>query len=137
MILTLKRLAFLDDCTLGVLSIGNIPFCFTVERPWLNNKPNVSCIPAASYPVKWVITKTAGNRNGYGLGVENVDGRKLIRIHVANTADEVQGCIGVGLQRHDFTRGRGVSQSRAALSALMDMMDDKEAILHVHNPGGM
>jgi hypothetical protein len=136
MILTLNRLAFLHNCTLGVLSVYDVPFCFTVERPWLNNEPNVSCIPAASYPIKWVATQTAGNRNGRGLGVENVPDRSLIRIHVANTADEVKGCIGVGLQRHDFTRGRGVSQSRAALSSLMDILEGREAILHIHNPGG-
>jgi len=137
MILTLKRLAFLDDCTLGVLSIGNVPFCFTVERPWLNNKPYVSCIPAASYPVKWVSTETAGNRNGRGLGVENVDGRTLIRIHVANYAHEVAGCIGVGLQRWDFRGKRGVGPSTPALEELMDRLEGKEAILHIHNPGGM
>jgi hypothetical protein len=136
MILTLRRLALEHDCTLGVLLVDGIPFCFTVERPWLNNAPNISCIPAASYPVKWVMTQTAGNRNGRGLGVENVPERNLIRIHVANTADEVKGCIGLGLQRHDFTRGRGVSQSRAALSALMDILEGKETILHIHNPGG-
>jgi len=134
MILRLQRLAMLDQCTLGVLSIGNVPFCFTVERPWLNNAPNISCIPAASYPVKWVVTGTSGNRNGRGLGVENVPDRTLIRIHVANVADEVQGCIGVGLQRHDFRRGQGVSQSRAALSKLMDIMEGQEAILHIFNP---
>lgn len=136
MTLTLQRLVFLSDCTLGVLSVDDIPFCFTVERPWLNNTPNISCIPAASYPVKWIMTQTAGNRNGRGLGVENVDGRTLIRIHVANTAGDVQGCIGVGMQRSDFMEGRGVGQSRTALKALMDMMEDKEAILHIHNPGG-
>jgi hypothetical protein len=134
MILRLQRLALLEDCTLGVLSIGNAPYCFTVERPWLNNAPNKSCIPAASYPVKWVVTETAGNRNGRGLGVENVPDRTLIRIHVANVAEEVQGCIGVGLQRHDFRRGKGVSQSRAALSRLMDILEGQEAILHVFNP---
>jgi hypothetical protein len=134
MTLKLQRLVFLPDCTLGVLSVHDIPFCFTVERPWLDNKPNESCIPAASYPVKWVNTQTAGNRHGRGLGVENVKDRKLIRIHVANTADEVKGCIGVGLQRHDFKRGRGVSQSRPALSALMDMLEGQEAILHINNP---
>jgi hypothetical protein len=136
MILTLKRLAFLDDCTLGVLSIGNIPFCFTVERPWLNNIPNESCIPAASYPLKWVATNTAGNRKGRGLGVENVDGRSLIRIHVANTADEVKGCIGVGMERADFPEGKGVGNSKRALRKLMDRLEGKEAILHVHNPRG-
>jgi hypothetical protein len=136
MILTLQRLVLLSNCTLGVLSINNIPFCFTVERPWLNNAPYISCIPAASYPVKWVTTETSGNRNGRGLGVENVPERTLIRIHVANTADEIQGCIGIGFQRHDFKRGMGVSQSRPALSALMDKLEGMEAILHIYNPGG-
>jgi hypothetical protein len=136
MILTLHRIALLEECTLGILTIEDKFFCFTVERPWLNNAPYISCIPAASYPVKWVVTGTAGNRNGRGLGVENVKNRSLIRIHIANTANEVEGCIGVGMKRHDFRDGRGVSQSKVALSALMDILEGKEAILHINNPGG-
>lgn len=134
MVLTLHRIVLLDECTLGVLAIDKIPFCFTIEKPWKNNAPGASCIPSGIYPVKWVMTQTAGNRNGRGLGVEDVPGRNLIRIHVANTASEVQGCIGVGLKRHDFKHGYGVSESRAALSALMDRLEGKEAILHVLNP---
>lgn len=135
MILKLQRLVLLPDCALGVLSLDDIPYFYTVERPWLNNAPNISCIPAASYPVKWVITETSGNRNGRGLGVENVEHRSLIRIHVANTASEVQGCIGVGMERVDFPEGKGVGNSRRALRKLMDKFEGKEeSILHVFNP---
>jgi hypothetical protein len=134
MILTLQRLVLLPDCVLGALSIDDIPFCFTVERPWLNNARGISCIPAASYPVKWVTTQTAGNRSGRGLGVENVPDRKLIRIHVANYASQVEGCIGVGMERADFPQGRGVGNSGRALRKLMDRLEGKEAILHVYNP---
>jgi hypothetical protein len=106
----------------------------TVERPWKNNEPNVSCIPAGYYPVKWVITQTAGNMNGYGIGLEGVPDRSLIRIHAGNTADDLRGCIAPGMQFHEFGINRGVSQSRAALHELMRLMKQTEGTLQIDNP---
>lgn len=132
--LRLQRLALHDDCTLGALSIGNTPWFFTVERPWLNNAPYVSCIPADMYPWKWVDTGTAGNRNGRGIGILDVPDRDLIRVHVANYASQVQGCVGVGLQRHDFAQGRGVGASGPALDRLMDMLEGEHGMITILNP---
>lgn len=67
----------------------------TIERPWLDNEPFVSCIPGGTYLVKkyssesfpdvWEITK--------------VPGRSKILIHIANYWHDVRGCVGPGLSR--------------------------------------
>jgi hypothetical protein len=130
--LKLKRLDFREDCTLGVLMVNGTPWYFTVERPWLNNTPFVSCIPGGTYPIKWVDTKTSGNRNGRGIGIEDVPDRTLIRVHVANYASQVAGCAGVGFKRYDFPHARGVSESSGALNHLMDRFPDgQEGLIHI------
>ena len=132
--ITIKRHATLPDCTLGVMLIDGIPMFPTIERPWKGNEPYVSCIPQGTYELEWVDTQTAGNRNGRGLGIKKVPGRTLIRIHVANTAKDVQGCIGVGMQFYKFKKGYGVSGSRQAFRKLLDIMADKDDVtLSVYN----
>lgn len=132
--LRLKRLALLPECALGVLLVDGLPMFTTIERPWLNNKPNESCVPAGTYPVKWVKTQTSGNLDGHGIGIEDVPGRSLIRIHKANIATDVKGCIGVGMQFHEFGTHKGVGHSGDALHDLMKMMKEQEGTLHIENP---
>jgi hypothetical protein len=105
----------------------------TVERPWIDNKPNISCIPQGTYKLSWCDTQTAGNRRGRGLGIEKVPGRSLIRIHVANKAEDVMGCIGVGMEYYRFGDEWGITGSRKALNKLMDLISDNEVIFTVYN----
>ena len=44
--LTIKRIAEIEDGTFGVILDGDTPFAVTLERNWLDNQANVSCIPA-------------------------------------------------------------------------------------------
>jgi hypothetical protein len=106
----------------------------TIERPWLNNKPNISSIPQGTYVLEWCDTSTAGNRNGRGLGLRKVPNRTLIRVHVANKAEDVMGCIGVGMEYYRFGDEWGITGSRKALNKLMDLMtDEDEVIFTVYN----
>ena len=79
-----------NTCTIGKLydESGHL-ICHTIERPWLQNRVNVSCIPAGTYDLKPV------NSPKFGLTfeVESVIGRTHILIHKANKASELQGCI--------------------------------------------
>lgn len=94
----LVRFAYTEKGTFGRLYLPSFS-CYTVERPWKDNTPFVSCIPPAPngggviYPIK-----PTRYRNEYDtVEVCGVPGRTDIKIHIANYADEVQGCIGVGL----------------------------------------
>lgn len=70
----------------------------TVELPWKNNKVKESCITPGEYQV------TIRNSPKYGKHylINNVKGRDLILIHVANFTRELLGCIGVGLSHKDI-----------------------------------
>ena len=92
-VLTLQRLCEVKDCgTLGVLFDEDIPFCLTVERPWLNNQTGISCIPKGEYIIKPVESP----KFGATWEVQNVVGRSHILIHRGNVDDDSHGCIIVG-----------------------------------------
>ena len=85
---TLKRFST-NSCTLGKLYFNKAFVCNTIEREWLDNKVNISCIPAGNY--KCSITNSP--RFGLTYQVNDVDGRTHILFHIANRASELQGCI--------------------------------------------
>ena len=82
---------------------------FSVERPWCDNKANLSCIPDGDY----VLQRTNSPKFGECWEVADVEGRTHILIHVANWPMDVQGCIGLGMSvLEDFA---GVAKSRDAV----------------------
>jgi hypothetical protein len=93
MVLKLTR-AYLPTGTFGKLELSPEDWaCYTVERPWKNNSPNISCIPEGVYR----IFRSEYHRGGYPcFEVEGVAYRSLIKIHKANWPTDVEGCIGVG-----------------------------------------
>lgn len=68
----------------------------TMEDDWRDNAPRLSCIPAGLYLLK----RTIYHKHGYEtFEVTGVKGRSRILIHPANTEEDVEGCIGVGMRR--------------------------------------
>lgn len=68
----------------------------TMEDDWRENAPRISCIPAGIYLLK----RTIYHKHNYEtFEVTNVKGRSRILIHPANTEEDVEGCIGVGMRR--------------------------------------
>lgn len=93
MIITLQRFYGPGDMgTFGILRLPEFE-CFTVERPWRGNSPNVSCIPEGEYqliPSRYL-------RGGYDTyEIVKVPDRTAIKIHVGNTMLNVLGCIALG-----------------------------------------
>lgn len=95
--LVLRRVHSDPGVTLGAIFRGDEEQCKTLERPWAENAPRVSCIPAGRYPVR-LFRSPARNRavGGKVFLLENVPGRNMIEIHTANVASELEGCIAVG-----------------------------------------
>ena len=58
----LQRLDTNDAGTIGKLSVDGKFVCFAVERPWLDNRRNVSCIPAGRYDLAYVDSPKFGRR---------------------------------------------------------------------------
>ena len=50
--LTLQRTVSTDTYMLGTLRLPNGFVLATIERPWKDNAPNLSCIPAGTYTVR-------------------------------------------------------------------------------------
>lgn len=94
--LILSRTENTEDGVFGRLYMPNAPSLFTMEEDWKQNKRGQSCIPAGIYALR----RTIYYKHGYEtFEVMNVPGRTRILIHPANTEEDVEGCIGVGLRR--------------------------------------
>ena len=98
---------------------------YSVENPWLQNCPWHSCIPEGHYVMKlgWY------NKGGYAAyELLDVPGRTLIKIHIANKASEVDGCVGLGggvtSVFHDNVEELRVSNSKTSLSNFMQELNN-------------
>lgn len=92
----------------------------SLELPFLQNKPNISCIPAGEYECERYLSETFG----ICFLVKDVPGRSEIVIHAGNFAagDDVdtRGCILVGLRFVDINADGNidVKDSGKAMSVL-------------------
>lgn len=103
--LTLKRYGSTPHGTFGQMIINGTTF-YTVERPWLDNKQSVSCVPLGLYSLRWKETTTQVPErymvhtwylDGETVGIGG-DGRhrQNCAIHIGNSYRDVSGCIAVG-----------------------------------------
>lgn len=113
--LTLTRTCTSDEGTFGMLSKEGVPLCNTVELPWRDNKPQVSCIPAGVYRVVFSYSPRFKRMLHQIQGVENRSG---IRMHIANRAKELQGCIAPGTGLGTIGGQAAVMNSANALNQL-------------------
>lgn len=118
MIIKLIRTATSDAGTFGVLVKDGLPLCDTVEKPWADNHPQTSCIPAGLYAVEPYISPS----KSYEVWLlKDVPGRSYIEIHIANFARELLGCIAPG---NGYIQGSewGVAGSVSAFSYLKKIL---------------
>lgn len=111
----IERIALLPTGTLGTLETSSGFRCFTIERPWQDNEPNVSCIPDGSYEC----LPFSGKRFKNVVQVMNVPDRSYILFHGANRPSDVQGCIGPGVSFGFEGVTPRVNSSQAALRSLL------------------
>ena len=96
--------------------------CYTLELPWLNNQPNISCIPTGIYNVKWVHTFK------FPFGVyqlQNVINRSGIDIHSGNfSKSDIKGCIlfGSGYADLDKDGVQDIINSRITINNFQNYM---------------
>jgi hypothetical protein len=122
-----------DQGTFGVVMLGERFMGYSLELPWRDNAPNVSCIPAGEYEVERRYSP-AFKRTTYHL--LNVQGRSYILIHPANFAGDVekgwqshlQGCITLGIEMGSApnkfgNRQKCVFQSLRAVTKLENALD--------------
>lgn len=98
----LHRLLGTDKQMLGVLSAVNGNQLFvakTMELPDKENAPKISCIPKGVYTCKYTLSP---HFKKHTYEVLNVTGRAGIRIHSANFASQLLGCIALGSALKDI-----------------------------------
>jgi hypothetical protein len=86
----------------------------SLELPWKDNQQYISCIPKGTYKVK----TTFSNRYQKDMWeIMDVPGRGGIRIHSANYASQLLGCIALGLQVIDIDKDgtMDIANSRKAI----------------------
>jgi len=103
----LTRFLVYPDRTIGRFQYGDKTW-WSVERPWKDNKPNVSCIPEGRYDLVRVDSPKFGKNM---WEVANVPNRTHILCpHIANTSSDLLGCVGIGKGVHPNLGGVGSSR---------------------------
>lgn len=119
-------------CTQGTMTVGDKTLA-TLERPWIasingpGGQAGISCVPAGQYALllhdSELHPKTFALSNP-DLGVIHFPNaaypyaRTAVLIHVANYVQELQGCVGVGLEAGDCT----IASSRAAMQLFQSLV---------------
>lgn len=130
--LTLKRVLFTDDGTIGVLTCGYSYICLTLEENWRENQKHISCIPEGSYICRAVNTP----KHGETFQIMHVPDRDSVLFHSGNTEADTEGCILTGKEfgyiqaRDDETKTTetqlAVLRSKEAFKEFMNVVDGKE-----------
>lgn len=129
--LTLTRFKYGSTETVGRLVSDTQGLIFwTIENPWLDNAPNISCIPEGLYYLERYDSPSHGADTWQFINVPN---RTFCQIHVANYASDVSGCIGLGVQV--MSGMGGVSNSKDAMSQFTDMTAGLNSLKMTINSG--
>jgi len=115
----LIRIERAEDGVFGVLTINGQVVCLTIERPWLDNQKNISCIPAGEYTCKRVDSPKFKET----FEVLNVPTRNYILFHAGNTIEDSLGCIIPGSKFGELRGKRAVLESNPAFIEFMTRLD--------------
>ncbi|MDF2178373.1 DUF5675 family protein [Aliiglaciecola sp. CAU 1673] len=117
------------DCIRGMLYAEGELF-HVLERPWLNNKPNQSCICAGRYEVDFLARSGSGKyRDVYWL--QDVPGRSGILIHKGNIVAHSTGCLILGKRRGKLGGQRAVLNSHTAMQEFVELMNKQAFSLQI------
>jgi hypothetical protein len=119
---TLSAVSLYDDLGRGSL----IATYYGIERPWLDNRASLSCIPTGHYVlIPYASAKYPNVWAFYGgtVGIETGERTRCL-IHVANFVHQVNGCLGLGMSVGTKDGLPCVWQSKTALSSLRNVGDD-------------
>lgn len=125
----LKR-AYLDNSTIGKMVMPSGKIFDTIELPWKENKNKISCIPEGTYTLKkrvsGIVNRTTKGKHAEGWEVTKVDGRTFIMIHIGNTVDNFEGCIGIGHGLGVINNQWAILNSSKAFDEFMNEMKENE-----------
>lgn len=118
--LILQRIRTNADCTLGMLSYGNLALS-TLEPQGVDLTVKPRCIHAGTYRIVRYNSPKHGPNTLFLLDVPDFE---YVEIHIGNYPRDSQGCILVGLD----IAGEAIEHSRQALAELNDILSDSSDI---------
>ena len=138
MLLEIKRVSTDNEGTLGVLYTNGFA-CYTLELPWRDNKPFISCIPEGLYTIALDDSVIIGKKPV--LRFYDVKGRWGILIHVGNYAgdvsagnkSDVSGCIAIGFGYDDNIKQKMITDSREAMEELLALVKNETVAISIEN----
>lgn len=136
--LKIKRNWGNDKQSLGTFHILNelqqpLFAALSLERGWVNNEPNVSCIPIGSYPV---VLEYSPAFDKLLWEIKEVPGRSETKFHSASFWRNLKGCVSLGLRATDIDNDGylDLTNSKDTMKAFHKVMgSDKRAILIIEN----
>lgn len=134
--LKLVRFDYGAQATVGRLFYpdGRSWWAYTLEPPWIGNRPSQSCIPEGLYRV----TRDSFRGRYPNFRLHGVHGRSDIELHRGDTVDDTEGCVIVGesLGALIETGWRLWGSSEHALTTLMQACPFDEGELLVTSSTG-
>jgi hypothetical protein len=113
-----------------LLDDNGIPLGLTAERPWMDNEPNISCIPAGVYP----LNQHNSHHFGEVVKIDNVPHRTRILIHKGNNPlNDSRGCILVGAKLGWLGGSTAILNSSEVFKGMMAYLDDEDATLIIED----
>lgn len=113
--------------------------CKTLERGWVRNVKDVSCIPPAPTEIcsyKWRLVEYSPMFSYKHIHILDVPNRTGIKIHKANKYQQLLGCVAVGM-RFGYLSGDDdvldVLESREAMEKLVKSLTTTEGTITIHS----
>lgn len=117
--------------TFGLMRVNNT-LVHTVERPWKNNAPFISCIPEGEYECEHR-RFNKGKYEAIGIIMPEGSPRSHILFHRGNYPEDLAGCIAPNMELR-FINGKGRGErSRHAFALLMGSFGYRDFRLKIQN----
>tara|TARA_R110000772_G_scaffold107347_1_gene209673 strand:+ start:294 stop:716 length:423 start_codon:yes stop_codon:yes gene_type:complete len=123
----------LGTATLLDENLNPIFAAMSLERGWLDNKPNESCVPEGKY--KCVLEYSPRfNKDLWEL--KDVPNRSECKFHTSNYWDELNGCIALGYTAENIGKDYrlDVTNSRNTMDTFERLLKDEKEIIVIIEP---
>lgn len=123
-------------CTVGNWYHDDELICHTMEKPWLQNRNHISCIPAGLYNMHYRVSPSKGetfylSNPRLNVTLDTPGTRTYVQIDKANVQSELLGCIAVGVDFGYMNGEQSVTKSKTTKLMLMEMLGKGDHTLEI------
>lgn len=110
-----------DQGTVGVMLMGDVAFCCTLEPPDRGNQKNISCIPVGHYSA----IRNQSPKYGDTFMISGVPGRSHVLFHSGNVVKHTKGCVLLGQYFGKLRGNRAVLNSGKTFKKFLNILSGK------------